>query len=111
MQTGDRRWSAAMGLLLGLSSLTNVEYFLGDGPARAGIGVAVWMWSRRTSGRHGSAGTRRPLWRVHWSAPVLAFVCLCMALRLRRMLCNGVLGAWPYVIDERITSLRFLQRT
>jgi hypothetical protein len=104
MRTDRRIWIAALGLLLGLSFLTKVEYFLATSAACA-IGMTGWMWSRRTGVRSAALTASLALGSM-LVAPVLAFGALCTALDAGPAL-RGVLGAWPYVIDSRITSLRF----
>lgn len=104
MRTERRAWIAGLGFLLGLSFLTKVEYFLATSAASA-IGLGGWLWIRRADLRS-VAGTAGLFLSGLLVAPAAAFGALCTALDPGQAL-RGVLGAWPYVIDSRITSLRF----
>ena len=92
------RWPALAGGLFGLVFLTKAEYALA-------LGAAVLAF--QVLGRVG--------WRA-WArfagaalvSPLLAWAALANALGAREALL-GVIGAWRYVFDQRITGLPFYQ--
>jgi hypothetical protein len=104
MRTDRWPWLAAVGFLLGLSFLTKVEYFLATAAA-CGIGIGGWMWGRGLGPRD-ALRTVALVLAGALAPPAAAFGALCTAMPAG-LAARGVLGAWPYVIDSRITSLRF----
>ena len=104
MRTSSRIWLAAAGFLLGLSFLTKVEYFLATACASA-VAIGAWILYRREA-RRVLAGDLALCAACALLAPLVAFGALCTSMTPASAL-KGTLGAWPYVIDERITSLRF----
>jgi hypothetical protein len=94
-------WAAAIGLCVGLAFLTKVEVFLAVAAA-AGLGLSLGFLADRR-------GLARAAMTVSACAliPVAAaFAALCTAMDPAGAL-RGTLGGWPYVVEERITSLAF----
>jgi hypothetical protein len=108
----ERSWLAAAGFLLGLSFLTKVEYFVAIACACA-LSIAGGFASPR--GDRSLPLRARPrladmglFLLLAIAAPALAFLLLAAALGPSAAL-QGVSGAWMYVFDSRITSLRFYE--
>jgi hypothetical protein len=104
MRAGRRMWIGAVGFAIGLSFLTKVEYFLAVG-AMCAVGVAGRVWSGRRNARRALASIAVAVGAM-LVPPITAFAALRSAMGASSAL-RGTLGAWMYVFDSRITSLRF----
>jgi hypothetical protein len=106
MRSSSRTWLAFGGFLLGLAFLTKVEYFLAIACSSA---VAIGAWFACRGERRRSIAVDALLYATSaLVAPLVAFGALCTSASPSAAL-RGVLGAWPYVVDGRITSLRFYE--
>ncbi|MBK7642059.1 MAG: glycosyltransferase family 39 protein [Planctomycetes bacterium] len=90
------RFPALAGALFGLVCLTKAEYTLALGAA-----ALVWLVLARADWKTWARFASAAL-----VAPVLAWAALASALGARAA-CLGVIGAWRYVFDTRITQLHF----
>jgi hypothetical protein len=98
---------AGAGLIIGLVFLTKPEVFLAAGAA-VGAGLIVALWSARAS-------PRRAMWALTQFGlsalvpPLVAFVLLLAAMPWGEAL-RGVVGAWAYVFDGRVSGMPFYRK-
>lgn len=101
---GGLRYMAASGISLGLVFLTKVEVFAAAGAAVASY--LLFMLYVERPGRSIALKWGAVLLGCAAAPPVLAFALLSLAMPARDAL-GGTLGAWRWVFNDELTSLRF----
>jgi hypothetical protein len=103
---GSCWWAGACGLALGLVLLTKPESLVAAAPAVIG-GLLLSMWIL-----HPPVGRVLATIACFVGAAIvpmfIAWSLLCTALP-RDIALRGVLGSWPYLFDDRLTSLPFFK--